>query len=92
LDHEVEDPLEQQVVLPAPPVEVDGEEEYKVYRVEDSRVYPNELQYMIRWIGYDFLTWAQAKVVDGLQAVEEFHQRYPEKPGQLENPFGGPRA
>jgi predicted GH43/DUF377 family glycosyl hydrolase len=73
-------------------MEVDGEEEYQVSSVEDSRVYRNQLQYRIRWTGYDSLTSESAKFVDGLQAVEEFHQRYPAKPGPLSNVLGGPRA
>jgi hypothetical protein len=36
LDPVAEDPLEGQVVLPPPPGEVDGEEEYQVSSVEDS--------------------------------------------------------
>jgi predicted GH43/DUF377 family glycosyl hydrolase len=92
LDPAVEDMLDGQVVPPPPPVEVDGEEEYQVSSVEDSRVYRNQLQYLIRWTGYDSLTWEPAKFVDGLQAVGEFHKRYPEKPGPLENALGGPRA
>jgi hypothetical protein len=36
LDPVVEDPLEGQVVIPPPSVEVDGEEEYQVSSVEDS--------------------------------------------------------
>jgi len=92
LDPVVEDPLEGQVVLPPPPVEVDGEEEYQVSSVEDSRVYRSQLQYLIRWTGYDSLTWEPAKFVDGLQAVDEFHKRYPGKPGPLENGLGGPRT
>jgi hypothetical protein len=55
-------------------------------------VYRSQLQYLVRWTGYDSLTWEPGKFVDGLQAVEEFHQRYPEKPGPLENALGGPRA
>jgi len=74
LDSVVEDPLEGQVVLPPPSVEIDGEEEYKVSSVEDSRIYRNQLQYLIRWMGYDSLTWEPARFVDGLRAVEEFHQ------------------
>jgi len=92
LDPVVEDPLEGQVVLPPPPVEVDGEEEYPVSSVEDSRVYRSQLQYHIRWTGYDSLTWEPAKFVNRLQAVDEFHKRYPGKPGPLENVLGGPRT
>jgi hypothetical protein len=92
LDPVVDDPLDGHVV-PAPlPVEVDGEEEYHVSGVEDSRVYRNQLQYLIQWTGYYSLTWQPAKFVDGIQVVEEFHQRYPRKPGPLEHVLGGPRA
>jgi glycosylphosphatidylinositol phospholipase D len=92
LDPVVEDPLKGEGVLPPPPVEVDGEEEYQVSGVEDSRVYRNQLQYLVRWMGYESLTWEPAKFVDGLQAVEEFHRWYPMKSGPLENALGGPRA
>jgi hypothetical protein len=91
LDPVVEDPLEQQVVLPPPPVEVDGEQEYQVSSVEDRWVYRSQLQNLIRWMGYDSLMWESVKFVDGLRAVDEFHPRYPEKPGPLENALGGPR-
>jgi len=92
LDPVVDDPFKGQVVVPPPSVEVDGEEEYQVSNVEDSRVYRNQLQYFIRWTGYNSLTWESAKFVDGLQAVEDFHRRYPQKPGPQENSLGGPRA
>jgi uncharacterized membrane protein YhdT len=62
------------MVAPPPSVEVDGEEEYQVSCVEDSWVYQHHLQYLIGWTAYDYLMWEPAKFVDGLQAVEEFHQ------------------
>ena len=92
LDVVVDDPLEGQVMPPPPPVEVDSEEEYQVLGVEDSRMYRNQLQYLVRRTGYDSLTWEPAKFVDGLEAVGEFHQRYPQKPGPLENCLGEPRT
>jgi len=92
LDPVTDDPLVGQRREPPPPIEVDGEEEYQVSSVEDSRVYRNQLQYLVRWTGYDSLTWQPAKFVDGLQAVDEFHQRYPQKPGPLENVLGRPRT
>jgi hypothetical protein len=63
-----------------------------VSSVEDSRVYWNQLKYLIRLTAYDSLTWEPPKVVDGLQGVEEFRQRYPQKPGPLVNVLGGPRT
>jgi len=92
LDEVVEDPLVGQRVEPPPSVEVDREGEYQVSSVEDSRVYRSQLQYLIQWTGYDSLTWEPAQFVDGLQAVEDFHQGYPMKPGPLGNALGGPRA
>jgi hypothetical protein len=92
LDVVAEDFLVGQRVASPPSVEVDGEEEYQMPSVEDSQIYRNQLQYLIRWTEYDSLTWEPAKFVDRLQAVEEFHQRYPMKPGPLENDLGEPRA
>jgi len=59
--------------------------------VEDSRVYRNQLQYLARWTGYDQMTWEQAKHIDGLQAIDVFHDKYPRMPGPLEMDLGGPR-
>jgi predicted GH43/DUF377 family glycosyl hydrolase len=57
LDMVVDNPLVGQRLEPPPSVEVDGEEEYRVFSVEDSRVYRNPLQYLVRWTGYDSLNW-----------------------------------
>jgi hypothetical protein len=79
-----EDPLPGQVVTPPPPAEVEGDSEYQVERVDDSRVYRSQLQYLIRWTGYDQMTWEPAREIDGLQAIDVFHEKYPQKPGPLE--------
>jgi hypothetical protein len=81
LDPVSEDPLLGQVMPPPPPMEVDGEEEYQESSIEDSRMYRNQLQYLVRWTGYDSFTWEPAKFVNGLQTVGEFHCRYPQKAG-----------
>jgi len=73
-----------QVDLP-PLVEADGEKEYQVSSVEDSRIYWSQLQCLIGWTGYDSLTWKPETFMDGLQSVWECHQRYPQQPGPLEN-------
>jgi hypothetical protein len=91
-DPVAEDPLPGQVVMPPPPVEVEGDSEYQVERVEDSRVYRNQLQYLVRLTGYDQMTWEPARDIDGLQAIDVFHERYPQKPGALGMVLGGPRS
>jgi len=73
LDPVIDYPLRGQQITPLPPVDVDGEEAYKVSSIDDSRMDRNQLQYLICWTGYDSLTWEPAKFVDRLQAVLEFH-------------------
>jgi hypothetical protein len=90
LDPVVDDHLVGQITEPPPAVEVDGEEEYQVSSIEDRQVYRSQLQYLVRWTGYNSLTREPAKFVDGLQAVEEFHEQYPQKPGPLKDVLGGP--
>jgi len=55
-------------------------------------VYRNQLHYLIRMMLYDSLTWERAKFVNVLQAVEEFHQRFQEKPGPFEDVLRGHQA
>jgi len=81
----VSESLDGKQVNPPPLVEVDGGEAHQVWAAEDSRMYRSQLQYLMRWTGYDSLTSEPAKIVDGLQAVDEFHQCYPTKPGPLES-------
>jgi hypothetical protein len=54
------DLLEGQVVSLPPPVEVEEEQEYKVSCVEDSGIYENQLQFLIRRTGSESLSWEPA--------------------------------
>ena len=69
---------------PSPPsVEVEGHDEYEVEEVLDSRRRRGKLQYLIQWRGYDIneRTWEPAtNLANAPLKVQEFHQRYPEKP------------
>jgi hypothetical protein len=91
LDPVAEDLLPGQVITPPHPVEVEGDSEYQVERVEDSCVYWNQLQYLVRWTGYDQMTWEPATDIDGLEAIDVFHEKHPRKPGPLEMVLEGPR-
>jgi transposase InsO family protein len=88
LEHAANDPFPGQLQLPPPPVEVDGEHEFYADDVLDSRIFGRwkKLQYLIRWTGYDSPTWEDAANVDGLEAIDRFHARYPRKPGPLPLP------
>ena len=72
-----------QHIPPPPPVEVDGEEEWEVTEILDSRMFRRRLQYLVKWTGFDDPTWEPASTVDGLHAIDSFHHRYPAKPGPL---------
>ena len=69
--------------LPLPLVIVDDAEEWHVEEILDSRMYYQRLQYLVNWIGFDRPDWEPAKGINKLEAVDQFYQRYPEKPGPL---------
>jgi hypothetical protein len=79
LEKTADNPLPlQQHELP-PPVIVEGEEEYEVERIEDSRIFRRQLQFLVKWKGYDEMSWEPAVNVDGLKAIDEFHTQQPGK-------------
>ncbi|KIN99141.1 hypothetical protein M404DRAFT_30604 [Pisolithus tinctorius Marx 270] len=73
---------------PPPPVEVDGELEFEVAEILDSKVDWHRwcwLQYLVQWTGYEGTdeetTWVLATELDNAsELVQEFHSRYPSKP------------
>jgi hypothetical protein len=83
LDPFDDDPLPGQHNPPPPPVIVDDNEEWHVEEILDSRLYRRRLQYLVKWIGFDRPDWEPAEGVNKLEAVDRFHERYPDKPGPL---------
>ena len=68
---------------PPPPIEIEGEEEYEVEKIQDSRIYRGKLQYLVKWKGYGprDMTWEpRENVSNAKELVEEFHRKYPRKP------------
>ena len=66
-----------------PPVVVDGTEEWHVEEILDSRMYYQRLQYLVEWVGFNRPDWEPAEGVNKLEAVDQFHMHYPDKPGPL---------
>ena len=76
---------------PPPPVEIDGDVEYIVEAILDSKIDHRRtcpLQYFVKWEGYDGTpeetSWTDASLCENApDLIEEFHRRYPNKPGPL---------
>ena len=74
---------------PPPPVEIDGEIEYEIAEILDSKI-DNwrrcKLLYYVKWSGYEGTdeetSWLPATELEHAQElVADFHARYPRKPG-----------
>ena len=80
-----DNPLPSQVKPPAPPIEIDGNEEYELEEILDSRHRYKKLQYRAKWKGYTAehdQEWYPAHNFNNAElAVQQFHERYPQKPG-----------
>jgi hypothetical protein len=83
LEPAANDPMPGQHHDPPPPVVVDGEDEYHVEEILDSKMVRRRLKYLVKWTGYDQPDWEPAEDMNGLAAVDEFHRLYPQKPGPL---------
>jgi hypothetical protein len=62
-----------------PPIEVDGEDEFLVERIEDARLHYRRLQFLVKWVGYSEPTWEPAEHVESATALDDFEARYPNK-------------
>ena len=76
---------------PPPPIEVEGELEYEISEIVDSKLDKRRkcpLLYYVKWSGYENTdeeySWLPATELDNAQeAISDFHSRYPDKPGPL---------
>ena len=75
-------------LLPRPPnpVTIDGEEEYEVDHVRDSKLFGRTLKYLVRWKGYGEGedTWEPSgNLRHSPRAVKEFHAWNPGAPRSI---------
>ena len=81
------------VQSPPPPVDVQGEIEYEIAEVVDSKIDRRrscKLLYLVRWLGYentdDEFSWLPATELEhAKELISDFHSAYPAKPGPLTN-------
>jgi hypothetical protein len=68
---------------PPPPIEINGEEEFEVSKIIDSRINRRILEYLVHWHGYEISerTWEPgANLVNAPKMINKFHRQYPTKP------------
>jgi len=87
-----DDPFPGQVVPPPLPVIVEGEEEWEVEEILDSRRTRGRLQYLVKWRGFTDPTWEPEKNLTEVEAVDIYHGRYPERPAPVQAALVGTRA
>jgi hypothetical protein len=85
LEPTADDAYPGQNMEPPPPVDIDGEDEYFIEAVLDSRIHRRKLQYLIKWVGYHLPDWEPAELHSESEAMDTFHEKYPDKPGPLSN-------
>ena len=78
-----EDPIPGRRPPPPPlPEIINGEKEFIVEEILDSKVVNRRLRYLIKWEGYgiEHNSWELAEDVHALERVADFHRRYPRAP------------
>ena len=82
LEPKTRDIVPQLQAPPAPPPDlIDGELEYEVQEILDSRLKHRRLLYLVKFKFYDTPEWQDAENLTHCdELLQDFHTRYPEKP------------
>ena len=91
LEPAIPNEIPNRVQSPPPAVEVQGELEYKISEVLDSKIDCRrscKLLYLVRRLGYEHtdeeFSWLPAIELDHAKdLISDFHSAYPDKPGPL---------
>uniref|UniRef100_A0A8C5MA29 Uncharacterized protein n=1 Tax=Leptobrachium leishanense TaxID=445787 RepID=A0A8C5MA29_9ANUR len=79
--------------LPPPPVLVDGNPEFEIESILDSRCSRGGIQYLVHWKGYGPAdrAWVSLRDIHAPCLLSAFHFRFPLKPAPI-RPVGVPRV
>lgn len=78
--------IEGQRSKPPPPIQVEGEPQYEVEEILNSKLERGKLYYLIKWKGYtdEHNTWEPEDNVDrAKRLVRQFHQLHPNAPRRI---------
>ena len=68
------------------PIDMEGEEEYEVKKILNSRIHYGKLQYLVKWLGYlhtDNQWMVPKDVSEALELISIYHRLYPNKPNAM---------
>jgi len=71
---------------------VEGEEEWGVEEVLDSRRIRGRVHYLVKWRGFAAPTWELEENLADVQSIDDYHERYPQRPIPAELALMGTRA
>jgi len=84
-----DDKFSSEQTQPQPPIIIEGEPEYELEQIIDSRLYYGKLQYRAKWTGYPpehAKVWYPYEDFENAGfAKQQFHQKYPRKPSLDQN-------
>jgi len=71
---------------------VEGEEEWEVEEILDSRRTRGRLQYLVKWRGFTDPTWEPEGNLVEVEAVDIYHGCHPERPAPVRAALVGTRS
>ena len=69
-----------QQITPQPPIDIEGEPEYIVEEILDSRLQWNKLEFLIKWEGYTDENNSWEPEDNCSDTIKDFYHQYPEAP------------
>ena len=72
--------------VPPKPIDVEGNAEYEVQEIPDSRLKQGKLEYLVKWSGYtdDYNTWKpEANCANSPDIINNFYKKNPSTPWKL---------
>ena len=81
MDPVATDPLEGHQQEPSPLILIDREEKWLVKEILDAQKIRRSLNYLVKWVGFDNLTWQPAANITHFpELLQEFYERFSTKP------------